>query len=78
MWYNDNTEGDTNAFVMEVTIMSNYQKRKQEVREFAMDFWENANEYQYSWLEIEAWQDIFRRLGRRYGLLREFHENGIC
>ena len=31
-----------------------------------------------SYMELFAWQQLFNDLGRRYGLLREFHENGIC
>lgn len=26
----------------------------------------------------KEFEDHFRRLGKRYGLLREFKENGIC
>lgn len=31
-----------------------------------------------SYGELAIWQEHFERLGRRYGLLREFRENAIC
>ena len=35
----------------------------------------NSNHYmsEYAW-----WGDYFEKLGKRYGLLREFRENAIC
>lgn len=34
--------------------------------------------HNYSYGELADFCEYFRRLGKRYGLLREFHENGIC
>lgn len=28
-------------------------------------------------LQLAEWADVFERLGKRYGLIREFKENGI-
>lgn len=33
---------------------------------------------QHSWQWCIEWQNRFEKLGRKYGLLREFHENLIC
>ena len=36
------------------------------------------SEHNYSWGELAEWGDYFRKMGKRYGLLKEFRENGIC
>lgn len=56
-----------------------YADRKEFVREKAIDWSYVCGEA--SWLSMgELWyvEDAFRRLGKRYGLLREFAENCIC
>ena len=55
---------------------SYYQKRKAEVREEAIEY--SYSEEELSYGELADRQDYFRRLGKRYGLLREFKENCIC
>ena len=58
--------------------MSEYQKRKEAAREKAMQFIYNCNMgVLYSWYDIARIQDNFERLAHRYGLLREFRENGL-
>ena len=56
----------------------NYLKRQAEVRQEAIDWQNDFANHNYSWGELAVWNDHFTQLGRRYGLLREFHENGIC
>lgn len=58
------------------TKQSYYQKRKAEVREEAIEYSYSDEELSYE--ELAEIQDYFRRLGKRYGLLREFKENAIC
>jgi hypothetical protein len=58
------------------TKQSYYQKRKAEVREEAIEY--SYSEEELSYGELADKQDYFRRLGKRYGLLREFKENAIC
>ena len=53
-----------------------YEKRKAEVREEAIAYSYSDEELSYG--ELADKQDYFRRLGKRYGLLREFKENAIC
>ncbi len=55
-----------------------YGKRKAEVREEAIEWQADFGEHDYSYGEIANKQGYFRRLGKRYGLLREFKENAIC
>ena len=58
--------------------MSKYQKAKARAREMAVEFSNNLGEMVLSWAECAEIGNKFERLGRRYGLLREFRENGIC
>lgn len=55
-----------------------YQEKKEAAREKAID-WQltTAQEPMYE-SEAAAWNEYFTRIGRRYGLLREFRENCIC
>lgn len=61
--------------------MKSYNQRKEEIRNRAIDFQQGYGEFaemNYSWGEIAEWQCYFEKMGRKYGLLTEFHENGIC
>lgn len=58
--------------------MTRYQRGKERARREAMDWEEDAATRPMSYDELVIWQDHFERLGRRYGLLREFRENAIC
>lgn len=55
-----------------------YRKRKAEVREEAIEWSNDVGNHEYSYGEFAYFEDYFGRLGKRYGLLREFHENAIC
>lgn len=54
-----------------------YQTRKDQVREEARAWQLEASEKSLSWGEIAEKSDYFYKLGKRYGLVREFKENGI-
>lgn len=58
--------------------MNTYQKNKQRIREEAIEWQADFPNHNYSWGEIAYFEDYFRRQGKRYGLLTEFRENGIC
>lgn len=58
--------------------MSKYQEMKDKIRNEAIDWQYDFENHSYSWGEVAAWAEYFERLGRRYGLLTEFRENGIC
>ena len=55
-----------------------YQEHKARVRDLAIEWQAAFSEHNYSGAELADWSDVFLRLGRRYGLLQEFRENGIC
>lgn len=54
-----------------------YSKKKEQVRQEAIEWQYNIAEQNYSYSDLVYWYQHFYRLGRRYGLLREFRENGI-
>ena len=58
--------------------MSRYQRGKERARRKAMDWDADVATRPMSYGELAIWQEHFERLGRRYGLLREFRENAIC
>ena len=54
-----------------------YKEKKEYVRQAAIN-WHNSFAYVlWSYAEVAKFQADFERLGRRFGLLREFRENGI-
>lgn len=58
-------------------MATNYATRKEAAREEAIDWqdWLSENSVSYEGLAIAT--EYFEKLGRRYGLLREFRENAI-
>jgi len=61
---------------MSSTKQSYYQKRKAEVREEAIEY--SYSEEELSYAELADKNDYFEKMGKRYGLLKEFRENAIC
>lgn len=57
--------------------MATYAQKKAEVRAEAMDYQRDTATKPMSWGETAKWCDHFEKLGKRYGLLKEFRENGI-
>lgn len=60
------------------TTKTTYAKKKAVARQEAI-YWQN-NPFQdsRSYEEIQEAAEYFEKLGKRYGLLKEFRENGIC
>ena len=58
--------------------MNKYQRAKQRARDKAVEWQTDFKNHNYSYGELVYWQEYFERLGRAYGLLTEFRENGIC
>lgn len=57
--------------------MSKYQQQKERARERAVNFQLNFCEVSYSWRDLAEWGAYFSKLGKKYGLIKEFRENGI-
>ena len=57
--------------------MTRYQQAKAAARNRAQEWQADFSEHSYSYGEIAAFQEMFYRLGKRYGLLTEYRGNGI-
>jgi len=53
------------------------EEKKEILRDFAADWQSAFSLYSPSYLDIADWQSFFAMYGRKYGLLREFRENGV-
>ena len=57
--------------------LNKYKEKKEKVRKEAIE-WQNEFAYHnYSYSELAYYQLYFENKGKRYGLIREFKENGI-
>ena len=54
-----------------------YADRKANARQIAIDWQLEASEQNLSYGELAEAGDYFYKLGKRFGLLREFRENAI-
>ena len=58
--------------------MTAYEKGKEKTRELALEFQALFIEGEsMSYSELAQWEDLLENRGRKYGLVREFQENGI-
>lgn len=57
--------------------MTNYQKNKERARELAINWQSIQAERNFYMSEIVEQTEKFVKLAKRYGLTREFKENGI-
>ncbi len=55
-----------------------YRRMKRRARDTALCWQEKFRDSSMSWGELAEAQNYFEKLGKRYGLLAEFRENGIC
>ena len=55
-----------------------YASNKAVARQEAIDWQNDFCNHNYSYGELAEFGEHFEKLGRRYGLLKEFRENGIC
>ena len=57
--------------------MTKYRMAKEIARNKAIEWQHDFSNHAYTWGELAEFTDYFRKLGKRYGLLGEFRENGI-
>lgn len=57
---------------------SPYQFKQYVLRMFAIEWQYDFADMRYSWGDLSEWGAFFEEYGKKYGLLREFRENGIC
>lgn len=55
-----------------------YKEKKENARDLAIDYQLNFSGLSWSYGELVEINDYFEKIGKRYGLLQEFKENGIC
>lgn len=55
-----------------------YARKKASARQEAIDWQKDVANHDYSYGELAEFVMHFEKLGKRYGLLKEFRENGIC
>jgi len=57
---------------------TDYNFKKNGLREFAKEYQRGSSELSMSYEDLAFWGAFFGKYGKKYGLLTEFHENGIC
>lgn len=60
------------------TTKTTYEMKKEMARQEAIDWQNTLFGDSRNYEEIQEAAEYFEKLGRRYGLLKEFRENGIC
>jgi len=55
----------------------NYLKAKDEFRDEAIQFLIDFDKHYFSYGELADYQNYFEKYAKRYGLVKEFRENGI-
>ncbi len=71
-------EGKATIWTAKPGKLTTRERAKTMLRDFAQEWQYRFYDFSYSWMELAAWQDFFTEYGKKYGLLREFKENGIC
>ena len=59
-------------------MKKSYKDKKAEVRAEVQDWQNDFSNNNYSYEELAHFSQRFERLGRKFGLLTEFRDNGIC
>lgn len=57
--------------------LSSREKAKASLRDFAIQWQYDFANYNYSYSDLAMYTDFFNEYGKKYGLIREFRENGI-
>lgn len=57
-----------------------YVQKKEKARQLAINWQKglvSVGPLNRSWAYFAKWENVFEKIGRKYGLLREFRENGV-
>lgn len=54
-----------------------YAEKKEHARNKAIEWQSDFCNHNYSWGELAWFSDYFTKLGKKYGLIKEFRENAI-
>ncbi len=55
-----------------------YNEKKENARNNAINYQLNFSNLNWSYLELNMIESYFQKVGKKYGLLKEFKENAIC
>lgn len=70
---------DYDAVILDGAHGLGYNERKADIRQQAIEYQRIISEgVSMGWSDVMEIGDYFSRYGRKYGLLKEFQENGIC
>lgn len=68
-----------NVYMIEqLDINEDYESLKDKICTFAKVWQCSFDKCNYDYDALAFYQSFFEKYGKRYGLLNEFHENGIC
>ena len=59
-------------------MKNTYETKKEMARQEAINWRNDFCNHNYRYEELVEFEHYFEKLGKRYGLLKEFHENAIC
>lgn len=62
---------------MNITQVLKAIKTKECARSFAIQWQSDFDLKAMDWGQLALWSVVFRKLGKKFGLLREFKDNGI-
>ena len=72
---------ESNSFIVEGLRKwdgkKTYNEKRNILQQFAIEWQYMFSGLRYSWGEVAEWGSFFEEYGKKYGLLREFRENGI-
>lgn len=57
--------------------MTKYQTEKEKIRQQAIEWQNNFYNYNWTYQDICYYTERFAKLAKRYGLVKEFKENGV-
>lgn len=60
------------------TFSGSYQEKKARLHDIAIMYSSNAANYLLDWMTCDEVSSFFYKYGRKYGLLKEFQNEGIC
>ena len=79
-WHKDTFSPGTDIITMILFKVGGktYTEKKENLRDLAKEYSNNVGETCLSYGELAEIGGFFEKNGKRYGLLKEFKENGIC
>lgn len=78
-WHEDTFSGVYNIEILDFKISGEtYKEKKESLKDLAINWQDNFSPLSWNYSELAKIGNYFYKNGKRYGLLKEFKENGIC